>query len=679
MKVTTDLMEAYSNHVDLPLLLVNLNGEIDYKTDGNNRFLSIYESMPLLLKLKNVSLQLSKPTVMSVEDDSCPSNVFFIVTPVFNVNNSKKFLAAGPFIIETKNINQNFILEKNVLNVYSDDEIEERLEKIKNLFLLLKNKEKVETKNPLPEKFLDILQKIGTYDFDPLDYDKYIYNILDEILNIDVFDFIGIAKKNEDDIFSVKYVSGEKVQHLMGKRLYIGEGLLGKAIILGKDFYWCKEVDTGRNEFFNRYGIFPNHLFGFTLKQEKAVSGIIFGGSFKKEIISENILKFLKCIVTFVAQKKKDQLMAFPYLNNVFTNLLDLLEILTYVNDRKYISYKILDFCLSLNNGNFTCFSTVNNEFIYRGKMNEQIIQIHQKMALDLRNNKNETLWIDQNCIHFFLDFDRKHYGYFTVEFDENTNLNQMYYILDLMLNIILKKEKATTIKSESIFQLLHSSMKEMNHHQHYLSQLSLKFLKKIIEVIPLPDESQEKLLNICKVLPYGLSFLQKNIGHTEEWILLQELQSCLNNRKSSEELKIECKILYFIYKVIILGEGKKSVEFNSDELNETLMKVYVEILQSTEDGNNKFIEGIENKQIKELNDLQNVISTLSLTPREKEILYLILKGLNNQEVGDYLNISVHTVKNHVSNIYKKLNVSDRVQAMVKIYRIQVDDFMEHD
>ena len=79
----------------------------------------------------------------------------------------------------------------------------------------------------------------------------------------------------------------------------------------------------------------------------------------------------------------------------------------------------------------------------------------------------------------------------------------------------------------------------------------------------------------------------------------------------------------------------------------------------------------LADEQINDLVDIKSVILELKLTSREKEILFLILEGLNNQEVGSYLNISVHTVKNHITNIFKKLNVTDRVQAMAKIYRIK--------
>lgn len=54
-----------------------------------------------------------------------------------------------------------------------------------------------------------------------------------------------------------------------------------------------------------------------------------------------------------------------------------------------------------------------------------------------------------------------------------------------------------------------------------------------------------------------------------------------------------------------------------------------------------------------------------SLTKREIEVLKLITEGLFNKEISDRLNISERTVKNHVSNIFKKIDVSDRTQAAV--------------
>ncbi len=53
------------------------------------------------------------------------------------------------------------------------------------------------------------------------------------------------------------------------------------------------------------------------------------------------------------------------------------------------------------------------------------------------------------------------------------------------------------------------------------------------------------------------------------------------------------------------------------------------------------------------------------LTLREKEILFHVVSGMTNKEISSELTISVHTVKTHMYNIYKKLNISNRLQIIL--------------
>lgn len=70
--------------------------------------------------------------------------------------------------------------------------------------------------------------------------------------------------------------------------------------------------------------------------------------------------------------------------------------------------------------------------------------------------------------------------------------------------------------------------------------------------------------------------------------------------------------------------------------------------------------------RVEENSDFQRIES---LTKREYEVLILIAEGLNNKDIADKLYISEKTVKNHVSSIFKKLDVNDRIQAAIFAFK----------
>ena len=66
-----------------------------------------------------------------------------------------------------------------------------------------------------------------------------------------------------------------------------------------------------------------------------------------------------------------------------------------------------------------------------------------------------------------------------------------------------------------------------------------------------------------------------------------------------------------------------------------------------------------------------------NFTEREREVLFLLLRGLNNKEISKKLFISNHTTKAHVASIYKKLGVSNRVQADIKSMKLGAENIFD--
>jgi DNA-binding NarL/FixJ family response regulator len=68
-----------------------------------------------------------------------------------------------------------------------------------------------------------------------------------------------------------------------------------------------------------------------------------------------------------------------------------------------------------------------------------------------------------------------------------------------------------------------------------------------------------------------------------------------------------------------------------------------------------------------------------SLTEREREVIKALAQGKSNREIASALDISEKTVRNHASNIYKKLHIFDRTQAVIYAVRRGLVDLEQLD
>ena len=115
---------------------------------------------------------------------------------------------------------------------------------------------------------------------------------------------------------------------------------------------------------------------------------------------------------------------------------------------------------------------------------------------------------------------------------------------------------------------------------------------------------------------------------------------------------KMDCKVIDFNCDGYILKDS------DFDTLKNAIMTVYE---------GQTYIEPtlvpLLNVRLAERNLMKD--KSKELTRREVEVLKMIASGSSNKEIASTLSISERTVKNHVSNIFKKIDVSDRTQAAV--------------
>lgn len=114
-----------------------------------------------------------------------------------------------------------------------------------------------------------------------------------------------------------------------------------------------------------------------------------------------------------------------------------------------------------------------------------------------------------------------------------------------------------------------------------------------------------------------------------------------------------------FILILVILGVVVQwSVYFSQKkdivDLNYDLGKARVDLNKYKED-TRKFVEGLSE-------EIDSQLNRWELTKAEKDITFLILKGLSNKEVGEIRNTSEKTVRQQVSSIFQKSNLKSRLE-----------------
>jgi DNA-binding NarL/FixJ family response regulator len=70
----------------------------------------------------------------------------------------------------------------------------------------------------------------------------------------------------------------------------------------------------------------------------------------------------------------------------------------------------------------------------------------------------------------------------------------------------------------------------------------------------------------------------------------------------------------------------------------------------------------------------ETAYSIASLTPREREVIHLIAEGMRNSDIAAELHISESTVGHHLSSIYSKLAVTDRLELAIFAFRHRLAD-----
>ena len=193
--------------------------------------------------------------------------------------------------------------------------------------------------------------------------------------------------------------------------------------------------------------------------------------------------------------------------------------------------------------------------------------------------------------------------------------------------------------------------------------------LKQILEL--------EEDITVIAQASNGAEAVKLTKEHNPDVVLMDINMPGTNGIEAIKELKLEknpSKIIVltihddreYLFKTIQMGaEGYV--------LKDAEPYVLVEAIRSVSKGQSYIQANMTKELVREFNRVtlheKDKSETNGLTAREVEVLGLIAEGMINKEIAKKLFISEKTVKNHVSNIFKKLNVSDRTQGAIYAFK----------
>lgn len=203
------------------------------------------------------------------------------------------------------------------------------------------------------------------------------------------------------------------------------------------------------------------------------------------------------------------------------------------------------------------------------------------------------------------------------------------------------------------------STINVMLTDDHVLIREGIKHLLEFdgsIKVIEEANDGVECLEKLREVTPDVL-LLDINMPNMNGIEVLEELR---NNNSSVKVLMltVHSEVEYLVKAVDIGANGYILKDSGSEELKKAINAIV---------NNDSYIQAnlipaLNSRLINQDIDQEKLES---LTKRELEILTQVAGGMFNKEIAINLNISERTVKNHISNIFKKIDVSDRTQAAV--------------
>ncbi|WP_217807559.1 LuxR C-terminal-related transcriptional regulator [Thalassobacillus devorans] len=506
----------------------------------------------------------------------------------------------------------------------------------------------------------------------------------------DDYEFIGLAEAQEEEQYSITHVAGREMEGLRGALFAPGEGFLGRIAITKEAAYWEDIEKNPRAFFFHRRHSYPKTMSCFPIQRYDGTTAVLFGGSLSDTKVSKQMMETGQFMASMLeAGLYTDDLQQENmHQVNRLSSLIEICKLMAATPDVKRILYILVDISLNLVEGPFTTviLKDPDNDrvqLVSRGEIPasmedyvQEVIKRHYKSRTVTAAQLYDAKW-RTTVIECPLYYKEELLGVLCVGAGDTTEqqLKEHQTFLDTLAIIgatslqLAKQEQASETaagQAEALYRAIGQFDAEAFAKAETTAALAGDFSHKI----GLPAPLVKDIIAACQLSCYSPGFLKDMLPDSKVPDIVEEGKNLLQSGGNIawDDASIGSQVV-----ALAIAQETNEGAWHADLTSEQgIVEEFHSFVKERQVSEQEFTLQEEGSSTPELMVADHAVKEqMSLSPREQEVLELVIQGLNNKEIAEELYISGHTVKNHVTKIFQKLDVPDRAHAISKVYQLK--------
>ncbi len=520
----------------------------------------------------------------------------------------------------------------------------------------------------------------------------------------DLADIFGFALKTAPGKYTIMNSMGMGANALGGSVFHEGEGFLGQAVLSPQPSRWRDISRDPRNHFFQQKGLDSVYeVQCFPIRYENEVYGLLFGLSFKERSVPSINPQFEETMISLMGwyignhityEKMEKQLQRFK-------PLIELSRMIISVQDIQRVMFMLVDMSLNL------VWNPSASIVVHRSSEDGKI----QMVARGMQSPKGETYAkdiarrhldnSDKPSAHSFInsntpfslmleypivyaDRTRAVLAVAVSNEQEGEECREILSALAMMGSVVMKSvhDRQQYLSNSNRFaHILHESIREWNIAHYQLTADAQKIVQEFAMWGGISKEEADVIGRACLMSCTDPSMLrsfphlfQQEAEMIEDYKHIHDDQSILGTGSYSKG----GQIMALAFAIASAGDHDMRVvndlqingvdqglvsQFRLFVLSRHTLQTEINLVEEKAPAAQTLTaEGAEGR------GLDAIVKQFGLSPREKEVLELVVKASSNKEIAATLFISEHTVKNHLTNIFNKMGVTDRAQAIAAVF-----------